>query len=205
MRARKIVAHDHRSPENLLVAQRAAAAAASHVHEAQPGGARLEFSAPAALALPVAVGRAADPLQQQRAHGPPTHRRPDPWTWTRLAAAGRRRPARAVPVAAAAEGPRMVRRRAEARQLLAAAGNGGGSRRSGSGGGGRRAGCRGHVLLLCCVLRAMRARAAASVVGAAGGCFYTRGLLLCARRSGRLVRVSVSGKLVNRGGTRVKR
>jgi len=145
MRAREIVAHDHRSPENLLVAQRAAAA--SHVHEAQPGGARLEFSAPAALALPVAVGRAADPLQQQRAHGPP-HRRPAPWP--RLAAAGRRRPARAVPVAAAAEGPRMVRRRAEARQLLAVAGSGGGSRRSGTGGFG--ATVRNHVAALCSAL-----------------------------------------------------
>jgi hypothetical protein len=105
-----------------------AEAPASLVHEAQPGRARLEVSAAAA-----AVGRAAgDPLQEQRAHGPPPRRRP-------VRPAGLA--ARAVPVAAAAEGARVVRRRAEAREL--------GRRGGGSVGGGGGRGCRSHGSVCC--------------------------------------------------------
>jgi hypothetical protein len=177
------------------VITRRRSAAASHVHEAQPGGPRLEVPAAAALALalalPVAVGRgrrrarADDPLQQQRAHGPAALvGRPAP---PGLAAAAARR-GRPVPVAAAAERPRVVRRRAEARQLLAAAGDGGGPRTSangrGGGGEGRRAACRGHVRQCCAVLcwgwggttRGEPASGGVRLVGGARGgcCFYTR-------------------------------
>jgi hypothetical protein len=50
-------------------ASRGAGNPASLVHEAQPGRERLEVPA-AAAALVVAVGRADDPPQEQRAHGP---------------------------------------------------------------------------------------------------------------------------------------
>jgi hypothetical protein len=120
---------------------------ASLVHEAQPGGPRLEVADPAMAAAAAAAelaGPPADPLEQQRAHGPPLGR---PASASSAAPAGavHRLAARRggpVPVPAAAERPRVARRRAEARrQLLVAAS--GGSR--GSGGGGRvGAGCGGH-------------------------------------------------------------
>lgn len=166
MRAREILAHDH--PSQIRRGQetsRQAAAAVdprlsaggvtSHVHEAEPGGARLEVPGAAALAAAAAVGRAAaDPLQQQGAHGPPLRRSgsagPRPTLAAAAAAAARRgRPVGPVPVADAAERPRVVRRRAEACQLLAAAAGSRGGSRTSSNGAGRRAGCRGHVR--CCV------------------------------------------------------
>jgi hypothetical protein len=117
-------------------ASRGAGNPASLVHEAQPGRERLEVPA-AAAALVVAVGRADDPPQEQRAHGPALPRRPSsPALPVPILAA------RVAPVAAAAERARMVRRRAEARELGRRRSTGRGGFGSGPGGG-----CRGHVFL----------------------------------------------------------
>lgn len=128
MRAREIVAHHQRSRGARAAIDgrsRARRPTASQVHEAQPGGARLEVADPDTAAAVVAAGLApdaADPLEQQRAHGP------------RPGGAGRRLgAARRGSVPTAAERPRVARRRAEARRRLLVAASGG-SRGSDDGG-----------------------------------------------------------------------
>lgn len=143
MRAREIVAHHQRSRGARAAIDgrsRARRPTASQVHEAQPGGARLEVADPDTAAAVVAAGLApdaADPLEQQRAHGP------------RPGGAGHRLgAARRGSVPTAAERPRVARRRAEARHFLV--GGAGRSRDSGGVGGRARARRGGHMVAIGC-------------------------------------------------------
>lgn len=83
---------------------------------------------------------AADPLEQQRAHGPSRGRPAGPGY--RLSAARR------GPVPGAAERPRVARRRAETHHLLVAADSGSRDSANGSGGGRDRAGRGGHMVVV---------------------------------------------------------